>query len=55
MVPRAAVLGVCPRLLGGVIDVLQPAVFIHHLDAMIFVADGMAEVGGMRSGGWEYE
>ena len=55
MIPRAAVLGVCPRLHGGIIAVFQPAVLIHYHDPMIFVAGRMAEVGGMRSGGWEYE
>ena len=55
MVARAAVLRVRPRPHGGIIAVLQPAVFIHHHDTMIFVAGGMIEVVGMRSGGWECE
>jgi hypothetical protein len=29
--------------------------FIHYHDTMMCVADGMVGVGGMRSGGWEYE
>ncbi len=55
MTPRAAVLGVCPRLHGGIIAVLQPAEFIHYLDSMMCVADGMVGAGGIWSGGWEYE
>ena len=52
---RAAVLGVRPPPHGGIIAILQPAVFIHYLDTMMCVADGMVGVGAIWSGGWEYE
>jgi hypothetical protein len=55
MIPRAAVLGVRPSPHGGIIAILQPAVFIHYLDPMMCVADGMAGAGGIWIGGWKYE
>jgi hypothetical protein len=55
MIPRAAVLGGRPHPYCGIIAVLQPAVFIHHIDTMIGVTDRMMVAGAIWSGGWECE